>query len=146
MTIGNARSVGAGALFLAFGGFVLLSARTYPMGTATEMGPGYFPTLLAGLLCALGVLAIVQGVRSPTTPPIGAWPWRQGGFVIVGVLGFAALIDTHGLVPAVIVLVACGCYDRLLRRPLEVAIITLLLLALTYVVFIYAIELPIDFW
>lgn len=144
--IANPRSFWAGLLFVAIAGFVLLTARHYPMGTATQMGPGYFPTLLAVLLGGLGLIAMFQGVRAAHVVTIGAWPLVPGAFVIAGVLGFAALVDERGLVAAIAVLVGLGCYERLLKRPFEVLAILIVLLALAWVVFIYAIEIPIDFW
>lgn len=142
----NAKEICAGALFLAFGAFVLLYARAYAMGTATQMGPGYFPTLLALLLCVLGLIAIVQGLRAKQGVRIGPLPLVPLAFVVAGVVGFAALINDHGLAPAVIAVVLLGCYDRLLRRPVEVAVICLALLVLADAIFIYGIQLPIDFW
>jgi hypothetical protein len=37
----------AGSLFVAVGAGVLSQALTYQVGTATNMGPGYFPAALA---------------------------------------------------------------------------------------------------
>ena len=146
MRIRNAREVCVGVLFVLFGAFVLLVASTYPMGTATQMGPGYFPRLLAILMGVLGLIAIVQGLRAAEVTPIGPWPLVPLAFVVAGVLGFAALIDDYGLLPAVVGVVLMGCYERLLRRPVEVVAICLVLLALTWGVFIYGVQLPIDFW
>jgi hypothetical protein len=144
--IRNPQELLAGVLFLAFGGFVLAYARNYPMGTATQMGPGYFPTVLASLLCALGAINVVKGLRATQVTSIGTWPLVPLAFVIAGVLAFAALITDHGLFPAVIAVLLLGCYDRLFRRPLEVAAICVIMLALAWAVFIYAIDLPIDLW
>jgi hypothetical protein len=146
LKIGNAKEICAGVLFLALGVFVLAYARSYAMGTATDMGPGYFPTMLAVLLCCGGLIAIIQGLRAAQHTPIGPWPLVPLAFVVVGVLGFAALIEGHGLFPAVIVLILFACYGRLRHRPIEVAMLCVVLLALAYVVFIYGIDLPLDFW
>lgn len=40
----------AGLLFALIGGFAVALARGYPMGTTMRMGPGYFPTVLGGIL------------------------------------------------------------------------------------------------
>ena len=34
------------------------------MGTAMRMGPGYFPTVLGGILFLFGVYVLLRGVRS----------------------------------------------------------------------------------
>jgi hypothetical protein len=143
---GNAREVCAGALFLVFGAAVLVYARSYPLGTAVDMGPGYFPTLLAILLCGTGLVAVVQGWRSTSRIKLGRLPLVPLIFVLAGVLAFAALIDSAGLAAASAVLILLSCYARLWRRPVEVAVLCGLLLALAYAVFIAAIDLPVDFW
>lgn len=41
-------------MFMAFGGFFCLySVYNYNIGTASRMGPGYFPMLLGGFLFSL---------------------------------------------------------------------------------------------
>ncbi len=144
--IRNRREAAAGVIFLALGAAVLAMARSYTMGTATEMGPAYFPTLLAICLCVLGIIAIVQGARAHKAVAIGRWPLAPMVFVLVGVLSFAGLIDGSGLAIAVAAVVLFGCYERLLHRPLEVAVIAVGLVILADVIFIRGIQLPIDLW
>ena len=50
--IRNQKDFGAGVLYLAFGAVGFYIARDYGMGQASRMGPGYFPTVLSGLLMA----------------------------------------------------------------------------------------------
>ena len=142
----DSREVGAGVLFAVFGAAVLIYAQQYDLGTATQMGPGYFPSLLGGLLMLLGAIAIVQGWRRAAPVAIGAWPAIPTLFILAGVLAFAFLIDTHGLVPAVIATILLGCYERLLRRKLEVAAIVAALVLLTVGIFYYGIQLPFRLW
>ena len=52
----------AGLLFLAIGSGALLQAQDYALGTARRMGPGYFPTLLSGILCALALILILRSL------------------------------------------------------------------------------------
>ena len=43
----------AGAIFIAIGAFFLSNAwRNLEIGTSFQMGPGYFPVVLAGILLA----------------------------------------------------------------------------------------------
>ena len=142
------REVAAGSLFAAFGAGVVLYAQSYDRGTATQMGPGYFPTLLGIALVLLGAVALAcracagasaGGDRAPG-------PFIPGLFVLAGVLAFAALVRGHGLVPAITAMVLLACYDRILRRPLEVAAICAAMLALAVSVFIYGIQLPLELW
>src|SRR4051794_29336616 len=60
MKIKSPKDFWAGAMFIAFGGFAVgWSLTHYQMGTAVRMGPGYFPTMLGGLLVVLGLAVLL---------------------------------------------------------------------------------------
>jgi hypothetical protein len=142
----NTKQFGAGLMFLVFGLGALLLSRQYPMGTATRMGPGYFPLLLSIALITIAVLTMFEARRSRLRIALGAWPIMQTFFVTAGITAFALLINTLGLVPAVGALIALGCHDRLRKHPFEIALIYVTLVAVTGGLFIYGIQLPIAFW
>ncbi len=50
MQIRNKRDFWSGMMFLIIGLLFVLLSRQYQLGTAAKMGPGYFPTVLGGLL------------------------------------------------------------------------------------------------
>jgi hypothetical protein len=52
----------AGGVFVVFGLAFAIGARGYELGTALDMGPGYYPLVLGGLLVILGVGVMVKGV------------------------------------------------------------------------------------
>lgn len=85
----------AGILAILFGASVLIIGWNYPMGTATNMGPGYMPRVLGALTVALGVLLALRR----TSERIGTddIDIRSILGVLAGVLIFAGLIDTAGL-------------------------------------------------
>ena len=96
-----------GLLFLAVGVAVMLLAQQYRVGTAARMGPGFFPTLLGGLLAFLGlILAIpallVDGERFPTLP------LRPLVMVLVSIAVFGLALETLGFAAAVVMLVVVG--------------------------------------
>ena len=39
-------------------------ARNYPFGTSLRMGPGYFPSVLGGMLVLFGLYLVAAGLRS----------------------------------------------------------------------------------
>lgn len=57
----NNRDFWAGAMFITGGAAAMIAARSYPFGTTLRMGPGYFPSLLGGILVAFGVYVMVRG-------------------------------------------------------------------------------------
>ena len=40
----------------------MVLAQEYRMGTGARMGPGYFPTLLSGLMAVLGLTLVVPAL------------------------------------------------------------------------------------
>ncbi|MBI5967269.1 MAG: tripartite tricarboxylate transporter TctB family protein, partial [Deltaproteobacteria bacterium] len=60
--IRNPKDLYAGLVFIFFGVFALLMARSYPMGNAMRMGPGYFPSILGGSLALLGLVVAARSL------------------------------------------------------------------------------------
>ena len=60
MKVADGKDFWSGLMFIGFGLFFLLVARNYPMGTALRMGPAYFPTMLGGLMAALGAIVFFR--------------------------------------------------------------------------------------
>lgn len=136
----------SGVLFIVLGAITLVQVPGYALGSAARMGPGYFPMLVAIVLVSLGAAAAWKGRRGSSASKIGAWPVFPIAFVTAGVLSFAALIERVGLVASVVLIVALSCYDRILRRPLEVALVALVVIVVSSAVFIYGVGLPIALW
>ena len=67
----------AGMMLIGIGAAAMFIARDYRFGSAMRMGPGFFPTILGGILIAFGVCimavgcAAVRGSRS--TCRSGPW-------------------------------------------------------------------------
>jgi hypothetical protein len=61
--IRSSRDFCAGLIFICFGIAALFIGGSYPMGTSSRMGPGYFPVLLGGILTLLGFIIAGQGLR-----------------------------------------------------------------------------------
>ncbi len=93
----------AGLLFVSIGAFAFFAARDYPVGTLGEMGPGYFPRALGGLLVLIGGVVLLRGLRS-LQPVQGRWDWGALALLTVAMLAFGAAIERIGLVPALALL------------------------------------------
>ena len=101
LTIPVNKDVVAGAIFLAFAiGFGVVSTA-YPMGTAAQMGPGYYPLVLSGVLGLLGLVVALASWRKPAQKMIVVRPT-----VLICVLAapllFAVALRPLGFIPAVI--------------------------------------------
>jgi hypothetical protein len=140
--IRDSKQIYAGALFVVLGMLIYLESRTYPLGDAQHMGPGYFPSRLAMVMMALGVGAIIQRLLRKQPDPIGPINILPIIFLVIGITAFGLLIDGYGLIAAVFALVIACCYARLRTRPIETLVIAAVLAAATSVLFIYLLKLP----
>ncbi len=135
----------AGLVFLGFGAGAIVIARSYPMGTAMRMGPGYFPTLLGGLLSLLGLLLVARALWL-RDEPVEAWAFRPLLLVHGAVVAFALAIQSLGLVVATLALVGLSRLGDRDFRALEVAGLFLFLTALAIGLFVYGLGLPFRIW
>lgn len=62
MKIKNYQDFYAGWMFAIFGGLTMYLAKSYDLGTAANMGPGFFPYYLGALLTALGAILLIKSV------------------------------------------------------------------------------------
>ena len=94
----------SGVMFIAFGLVALWFGRHLQMGTTVRMGPGYVPHMLAYIMMALGGIIVVVALVTPgeTTE---APKWKPITMVTIGIVCFALLFESAGLIPALIVLI-----------------------------------------
>ncbi|MEZ5654031.1 MAG: tripartite tricarboxylate transporter TctB family protein [Burkholderiaceae bacterium] len=143
MRLRNSRDFFAGSLFAVFGLSVFVYSQRYDVGTVDEMGPGYFPAMLGLLLTGLGVLiglrsfalsAPVQGVR----PPV----WRPLLMVLGSVAAFAIALPVLGYPVALLLLVVGSALGGDEFSWPEVLLSYAVLVAVSYLVFIRGLGLP----
>ena len=60
----NNRDFFGGLLYIVVGGIAIFIARDYPFGSALRMGPGYFPTVLAGIMVVFGIVVMMMGFKN----------------------------------------------------------------------------------
>lgn len=103
----NPKDFWAGVLYLVIGAAAVWIARDYELGSAVRMGPGYFPTVLGGVLALVGVAAIVRSLRVPGEP-IGAFAFKPLLIIVGATLLFAVLVRGAGLAVAIPAFVLAG--------------------------------------
>ena len=136
------KDAAAGAIFLAVGVALFAWARQYEVGTATHMGPGYYPALLGLVLAALGVGGIAKGLAGKAPAPLPRYRIEALVLVLASVVSFALLLERAGFIVASFVCVFFACFQRLWTSPLEVFLIFCALTAFNVVVFAYALGVP----
>jgi putative tricarboxylic transport membrane protein len=142
------KNVLAGALFMSIAVLGLWLSRDYPIGTALRMGTGYVPRLLCWVLLALGACVLVQGLREA---PGGQGEqvrvgWRPLILVTTSLALFALTLERLGLVVAILLLTGVGAYAARRRGLLETLLAALVLIALSWGIFIVGLQLTIRVW
>ncbi len=145
LQIRHAKDFYAGLIFVAVGLISLVIGRDYSLGTATRMGPGYFPALLGWLLTILGATIALRSlwIDGPHLGPIG---FRPLAFILASILAFAGLLEPAGLVFATIALISIGCLATKESRMRESVPLTIALIAVALGLFVYGLGLPIKIW
>lgn len=113
------------------------------MGTAGRMGPGYFPTVLGGLLALIGVICLIRSFFS-TGEAVGKVPVKEIILVIVGVLMFGLTVRGAGMIPAVFILVLISSLAGFSFRLLPTLYMATGSAAFCWLVFVYLLGLPIQ--
>jgi len=94
----------SGIMFLAIGLATVVIARDYPMGSAGQMGPGYFPTVLGWLLAAISAITLFCSLNM-RGQAMERFAWKDMLLILGSVLLFGLLVRGAGLACAIPVLV-----------------------------------------
>jgi uncharacterized membrane protein len=130
-----------GVMLIAIGVAAMVIARDYPFGTALRMGPGYFPTVLGGILALFGLYLVVQGVRSSETIE-GNWSLRALILIPLSLALFGVLMDRAGFIPALVVLIFGSAAASTEFKLSEVVLLTFALAVFSVAVFVWGLGLP----
>lgn len=136
----------AGLLFACFGAAFGLGATRYEIGTAAEMGPGYFPLILGGLLALFGLIIVARSITADDEEAVERASLRPFWLIIGSVVLFGVLLAPLGLIACSLLLVlasAFASHEFGWRYAISSAVI---LIAFCYLIFIYALGLPIPVW
>jgi hypothetical protein len=132
-----------GAIYLAAGLTGVVIARDYTLGTPTRMGPGYFPTVLAGLLALVGLILVVRSfvTEGPALTPIALKPLV---LVTASIVLFGLTIEPLGgpaaMMLTILVAAAASREFRLAPGPILAAVS---LVCACTLVFIEVLKVPI---
>ena len=144
MTISR-KDVAAGLFFVAVGLFYgIVTYRSLAVGRALNMGPGYFPMLLSGMTILLGLATAIRGLFAGTeSTPFGIVPWRAVALLTASMLVFAAFFRELGMFPGVFISSMIASLSSSQIKPLNAAIVSLLIAAFCVAIFNYGINLPV---
>jgi putative tricarboxylic transport membrane protein len=147
MTRAAEKNVLCGLLFIAFAGAIAWNALGLPIGSAREMGPGYFPLALAIILAILGAVLVGSSWTSAARERITRFEWRGFVMVLLAIAMFGATIRTLGFVPAVVLTVGLATLASERFRPVSGLATILFVLVFCWAVFVRGLGLPVRlFW
>jgi putative tricarboxylic transport membrane protein len=108
------------------------------------------PRLLCWILLALGGLVLVQGLREARLVQRLAdrsdWGWRALVCVTLSLVVFGLAIERLGLVISILLLCGIGAFASRSLRPFETLIAALVLIALSWGIFIAGLGLTLRVW
>ena len=131
----------AGIMYIITGAVGMWIARDYPFGTALRMGPGYFPTVLGGIMVVFGIYVLMLGVRNNEKIQ-GNWSLRALVVLPVSMVVFGILMEEAGFIPAMLALIPISALAGKEFKWKEVVPLTIGLIVLCTAGFIYGLGLP----
>lgn len=137
----NNKDLWAGLMLIGTGTATVAIARNYPFGTTLRMGPGYFPTVLGGVLVLFGLYLAIDGLRRGN-PIAGSWSLRALFVLPAAFVLFGVLMTWAGFVPAMLTLIIVSALASPQFRLSEVLLLAAGLTLLAVVVFVWGLGLP----
>ncbi|WP_417579015.1 tripartite tricarboxylate transporter TctB family protein [Nitrincola sp.] len=130
------------ALLLALTGvFIIWQGSEYPLGSLRRMGPGFYPVIIGSVLVLFSALLTLEVAREE--PEKNVWIPRPILMISSGFICFGALLESAGLVPAILAMVILTSLAEKPVRPLSTALTAISLSILGVVVFIYGLNIPV---
>lgn len=133
----------SGATLIVSGLVMLAVCWSYPLGSLTQMGPGFIPRVIAIAITIMGTGVLWVDLKEKSGARPEPMPWRGVLMVSVAVCVFSALITVAGLVPTMFLTVAISMLADANARPLGIVIYSSIATLVSWFVFLVGLGLPI---
>jgi hypothetical protein len=131
----------SGLMLIGAGAAALIIGLEYRLGSALRMGPGYFPSVLGGILILLGFIVLAKGLKSGDRID-GRWSLRALILLPMSLVLFGLLMEYAGFVPALLVLIVGSGAAGEDFKVGETLILAIVLTLCAVAVFIWGLGLP----
>ncbi len=131
----------AGLMLIGLGVAAMFISRDYRFGSALRMGPGFFPTILGGVLIAFGICITAVGLKSGERIQ-GSLSLRALIVLPLSLVLFGVLMEKAGFIPALVALVFLSAASGREFKFVEVSLLTVLLTVASAALFIWGLGLP----
>jgi hypothetical protein len=145
LRVKSPQDLGAGLMFTLIGVAGIYFGKDLAFGTASRMGPGYFPMLLSGLIIVIGLVVGSKGL-TVEGPPIEPVQLRPILFIVAAILIFGYLIESVGLALTAVLLTVFAAYARPEVKLSETVVLGVGLALFTVVVFVYLLGQALPAW
>ena len=138
-----AQDIAAGIFLMLVGAFFVYQGRDLPMGSLRAVGPGMLPRAVALMLVVGGAILVLMAFLDKKAIPMPILSFRGPFFIILGILCFAVLIRSVGLVAAGPAAMIVASYASSETRIVETTIFSVVMTAVCIFLFKYLLNLPI---
>jgi hypothetical protein len=136
-----------GLFFIALGCAALWVSRDYPVGDLNRMGPGFFPRMLSFGMIGLGVLSVLRGLPGLAAANGSGVRFDRSMVLIPACMAvFGLSVEPLGLILALALTIALAGLAHRQARLKEVAISIAFLIALSVLIFVVILKLPLHLW
>jgi hypothetical protein len=143
----NSEWIPPGLFFIALGTAALWISRDYPLGDLNRMGPGYFPRMLSLGMIGLGGVIFLKGLfELAAADRVGIRVDRSLWLVPGSMAVFGFSVEPLGLVAALVLTMAVAGAAHRQARLKDVAFTTAFLIALSILIFVVILKLPLRLW
>ena len=137
----NNKDFWAGIMLIGTGAASIFIARDYPFGSTLRMGPGYFPSILGGILVLFGIYITLMGLKRNEKIQ-GRWSPRALVVLPLSLVLFGVLMKNAGFVPALAALIFGSAAAGREFKFVEVLLLTVVLTGLSVALFVWGLGLP----
>jgi len=131
----------AGIMLITIGAASIFIARGYPFGSTMRMGPGYFPSMLGGILVLFGIYVMIVGLRKGEKIAVHC-SLRALIVPPLSLIAFGVLMTHAGFMPAMAALIFGSASAGREFKVVEVLLLTVILTGLSVAIFIWGLGLP----
>ena len=141
IALSNNRDFWAGVMLMAFGAASIFIARGYPFGSTMRMGPGYFPSMLGGILVLFGIYVMIVGLRKGEKVAVHC-SLRAVIVLPLSLIAFGILMTHAGFIPAMAALIFGSASVGREFKVVEILLLTVILTGLSVAIFVWGLGLP----
>ena len=114
------------------------------LGAWLHIGPGGLPLILSALLAVIGIVTLIQGLRTPDVEGMGTIPWRGMVFILLAPVLFGLTVRGLGFMGAVFLTGLVAAFASTKMKPLWAFALAVVLTIFSTLVFSYGLSLPFE--